>query len=235
MSISTVIVAAGEGTRFGTEIKKQFYLLKGRPVVARTMHAFDRHPEINEIILVINKSDKDYAIKELATGGVFKKPVTVIEGGDMRQDSVFNGIKSVSGDIILIQDGVRPFISREMIDLVINTVRSEGAAICAIRENHTTAVGKNGYIHQYLDRNRLFRLQTPQGFKTELIKRALEKAYSDNYSGTDDSSLVVRIGEKVKIVEGSPDNIKITSREDIVIAEKIIEQRGEQYADRDWI
>ncbi|MFC1558882.1 2-C-methyl-D-erythritol 4-phosphate cytidylyltransferase [candidate division KSB1 bacterium] len=237
MKVGAVIVAAGAGKRFGGSVKKQFYYIHKKPVIVWTLHAFERQQKIDELILVVNRDDKQQVYDEIICKYPFSKPAKLVNGGDKRQDSVYKGVKSVSDDIdiILVQDGVRPFVSSELINKVIEAAYDEGAAICAIQENHTAVLSKNGYINEYLDRNSLYKLQTPQGFRKKLILRAMESAYSDNYFGTDDSSLIIRMGEKVKIVMGTADNIKITSKEDIIIAEKILEQAGDKYADRDWL
>ena len=237
MKVGAVIVAAGMGKRFGGSVKKQYYNIHKKPVMVWTLHAFDRQQKIDELILVINSDDREHVSDEIICKYPFSKPVKIVNGGDKRQDSVYNGVKAASDyiDIILVQDGVRPFVSSELIDTVIEAAYDEGAAICAIQENHTAIMSKDGYVDKYLDRNSLYKLQTPQGFRKDLLLRGMEKAYSDNYLGTDDSSLIVRMGEKVKIVKGTADNIKITSKEDIIIAEKILEQAGDKYADRDWL
>jgi len=225
MKIGAVIVAAGKGERFGENIKKQFYPLKGKPIIVWTLNTFDKIDRIGELIIVVEKEDKEFFLKEILNKYQFSKNIRLAEGGNMRQDSVFNGIMSTSEDvnIIVIHDGVRPFVSHEIINNVIDESIREGAAIAAIKENDTTVSSIGGYIESFFDRNSIYRVQTPQAFKRELIIKGLNKAYKNGFYGTDDSSLITRMGKKVKIVEGSSKNIKITSRDDLYIAERILE------------
>jgi len=225
MKIGAVIVAAGKGERFGENIKKQFYPLKGKPIIVWTLNTFDKIDRIGELIIVVEKEDKEFFLKEILSKYQFSKNIRLAEGGNMRQDSVFNGVMSISKDvnIIVIHDGVRPFVSHEIIDNVIDGTIREGAAIAAIKENDTTVSSIGGYIESFFDRDSIYRVQTPQAFKRELIIKGLNKAYKNGFCGTDDSSLITRMGKKVMMVEGSSENIKITSRDDLYIAEKILE------------
>ena len=225
MKIGAVIVAEGRGERFGGNVKKQFYPLKGKPIIVWALDTFDKSDRIAELIVVVEKEDREFFLKKILSKYRFSKNITLVDGGRMRQDSVFNGVMSISKDvdIVVIHDGVRPFVSNEIVDNVIDESIKEGAAIAAIKENDTTISSRGEYIENFFDRNSIYRVQTPQAFKRELIVKGLDKAYKDGFYGTDDSSLITRIGKMVKIVEGSSDNIKITSRDDLYIAERILE------------
>ena len=229
MRIAAVIVAAGRGKRFEESIKKQFFPLKGKPIIVWTLEVFDRQERIDELILVIEKEDKGFVIEEILNKYHFKKDIRLAEGGKMRQDSVYSGIVSTSEDIdiVLIHDGVRPLIRSDIIEKVIEETIKEGAVIVAVKESDTTVLSKESFIESFLDRDSIYRVQTPQSFRRGLIMKGLTQAYKDNFYGTDDSSLVIRLGEKVKIVEGTPYNIKITSRDDIYFAERILEDLGD--------
>ncbi len=228
VKIAAVIVAAGKGRRFRKNIKKQYYPIKGKQIIVWTINAFDRNNRIDEIIIVVEKRDKEYFFKEILERFHFSKNIRLAEGGPMRQDSVYNGIKSISEDIdiVMVHDGVRPFVSDEIINKVIDESIKEGAVITAVKQNDTAIYAKGGYIEEFIDREFVYRVQTPQAFRREMIIRGFEKAYEDGFYGTDESSLIVRMGKKVKIVEGSLDNIKITSQEDLNIADKILKNFG---------
>ena len=227
--VSAVIVAAGKGKRFSGGIKKQFYPVKGKPIIVWTINAFVKNKRVDDIIIVLEKEDKGYFSKEILGRFQFSKDIRLVDGGPMRQDSAYNGITSVTEDtdIILIHDGARPFVKGEIIEKVIDESIKEGAAVAAVKQNDTTIYSEGGYIKNFINREFVYGVQTPQAFRRELIMKGFQKAYEDKFYGTDDSSLVVRMGKKVKIVEGSIDNIKITSRDDIYIAEKILENFGE--------
>jgi len=230
VKITAVIAAAGKGRRFNGSIKKQFYPIKGKQLIIWTLDAFDRNERVDGILIVLEKGDEEYFSKGILSKYQFSKNIRLVGGGPQRQDSVYNGITSVpeDTDIILIHDGARPFISSEIIERVIDGAIKEGAAIAAVKQNDTTVFENGGFIKDFIDREIIYRVQTPQGFRKDLILKAFQKAYKDGFYGTDESSLVVRMGEKVKIVEGSYNNIKITSQDDLYIAEKILENIAKQ-------
>jgi len=230
VKITAVIAAAGKGKRFVGSIKKQFYPIKGKQLIAWTLDVFDRNARVDEIVVILEKGDEEYFSKEILGRYQFSKNIRLVEGGQERQDSVYNGIMSVSEDtdIILIHDGARAFISSEIIGMVIDGAIEEGAAIAAVKQNDTTVFENGGFIKDFIDREFIYRVQTPQGFRKDLIIKAFQKAYKDGFYGTDESSLVVRMGEKVKIVEGSYNNIKVTSQDDLYMAERILENIAKQ-------
>jgi 2-C-methyl-D-erythritol 4-phosphate cytidylyltransferase len=157
--------------------------------------------------------------------GDFKKVKRILSGGKERQDSVYKGLLALSKDtdIVLIHDGVRPFISTEKIGKSIEMCKKEKAVILALPVNDTVKRVDEEYVVTTLDREKLWIAQTPQTFEYKLILEAYKKAIEDSFIGTDDSSLVERLGFKVRVLEGESQNIKITTREDLVLAEKIIE------------
>lgn len=216
--VSAIIVAAGEGKRFGSA--KQFALLKGKPVLDRTLETFEGHMKVTEVILVV----KEDWLREKYLNR-YKKLVAVIRGGERRQDSVmagFNQLKPDQSDIVLVHDGVRPLVGKDLISRVIEAAEQKGAAIPALSLEETIKRVEEGRVVRTMDRLTLFKVQTPQGFFYTTLERALRKAKEDNFCGTDEASLVERIGEKVYIVEGDTQNIKITSPEDIHIAEALL-------------
>ena len=216
--VSAIIVAAGEGKRFGSA--KQFVLLKGKPVLDRTLETFEEHMKVTEIILVVRE---DWLREKYLSR--YKKLVAVVRGGEKRQDSViagFNQLKPDQADIVLVHDGVRPLVGKDLISRVIEAAEQKGAAIPALSLEDTIKRVEEERVVKTLDRLTLFKVQTPQGFFYTTLERALRKAKEDSFYGTDEASLVERIGEKVYIVEGDTQNIKITGPEDIHIAEALL-------------
>lgn len=218
-NVSAIIIAAGEGKRFGSA--KQFALLKGKSVLDWTLETFESHVKVSEIILVV----KEDWLKEKYMSR-YKKLSAVVRGGERRQDSViagFDQVKSGKTDIVLVHDGVRPLVSKDLITRIIEAAEREGAVIPVLPLEDTVKRVEAGQVIKTVDRTTLFRVQTPQGFYYSTLERALKKAKEDNFYGTDEASLVERTGEKVYIVEGDTLNIKITSPEDMHIAEALLE------------
>lgn len=216
--VSAVIVAAGEGRRFGSA--KQFALLRGKPVLEWSLETFNAHPGIDELILVL----ADAGLKKNFLGR-YKKITAVVEGGEQRQDSVVGGFRAIDprrAGIVLIHDGARPLAGKDLIERVIKETRQKGAVIPGLILDETVKEAANGEVLGTLDRTRLFRVQTPQGFTYPLLKRALDKANADHYYGTDEAALVERLGERVFIIAGDPENIKITLPRDLKMAEAFL-------------
>jgi len=224
--ISAVIVAAGKSTRMNMDINKQYLEIGGMPVLAHALNVFEKCMEIDEIILVVNSEEISYCKNNIIDKYGFKKIAKVVPGGDERQFSVYNGLKQVNGkcEIVLIHDGARPFITEDIILEGIEKTKEFGAACIAVPMKDTVKVVGNGdVIESTPDRNKLWAVQTPQIFRYELIMKAYEKACKDGYTGTDDTVLVERLGYNVHVVLGNYYNIKITTKEDLVIAEAIAE------------
>jgi len=223
-NIAAVIPAAGLGTRMGG--LKQIMLLKGKPVLARTVAAFELHPGIKEIIIVAPGGAPADEIKSKMKG--FNKLKSIVEGGDNRQASVFNGLQAVSKDIdgVLIHDGARPLVSEKVISDIISYVREGKSAISGVKTKDTIKIADSkNIISDTPDRDYVWLVQTPQGFPPEIIKKAHERAALDNFLGTDDSILLERLGEKVYMVEGDYKNIKLTTKEDFIMAEMLMDLR----------
>ncbi|WP_069651019.1 2-C-methyl-D-erythritol 4-phosphate cytidylyltransferase [Caloranaerobacter ferrireducens] len=223
--ISVIVPAAGMGKRMNSKINKQFIKIKDVPVLARTLIQFNNCDYIDEIIVVTRYDEIDFCKKEVIEKYELYKVKNVIQGGRERQDSVYNGLKGVNkkSDIVLIHDGARPFIKREIIEENIKFALEYGACVTGVPVKDTIKkVDLNGEVVDTPNRKELWAIQTPQTFRYDLILKAYEKAQSDTFLGTDDSMLVERIGHKVKIVMGDYSNIKITTPEDLIIAEAIV-------------
>lgn len=216
--VSVIIVAAGEGKRFGQ--RKQFALLKGKTVLGRCLETFDSHPRVKEIVLVLPDEERKEEYLALS-----KKIVAIVKGGPKRQDSVQRGFEALSPgrvQVVLVHDGVRPLLGEEVISRVIKAVEEGGAAVPVVPVEDTLKEVEGKRVLRTIDRKRLFRVQTPQGFSYSLLKRALEAAARNNFYATDEAMLIERLGEKVLVVEGDPKNIKVTTPEDIKIAEALL-------------
>lgn len=217
--VSVIMVAAGEGRRFG--LPKQFAQLKEKSVLDWALDAFEAHQDVTEVILVLNDESKkkDYAER-------YRKIVSCVTGGKRRQDSVISGFRKIDPEkagIVLVHDGVRPLVSQELIGRVIEAAREKGAVVPAIPLEDTVKLVDGQEVEQTLERERIFRCQTPQGFFYSTLKEALAKAGDDDFFATDETTLVERIGKRVWIVQGDAGNIKITTPEDLKIAEAILE------------
>ncbi len=223
---SVIIVAAGKGTRMNHTLPKQYLPLEGKPILAHTLINLSKISEVDSITLVVSEDRIQWCKEEIINKFNIKKVDGVIGGGETRGESVLNGLKSLDKEttIVAIHDGVRPFITESLFNNIINQTKEFGAAICAVqlRDTLKNATPKMEVKSTY-DRNGLWLIQTPQIFRYPLILKAYEKAIKDSFQATDDAGLVERLPHPVKIVEGSPFNIKITTPEDLVLAEAIYE------------
>lgn len=217
--VTVIIVAAGEGQRFGAP--KQFVPLADKPVLEWCIESFETHVQVAQIILVLMS---DVQKKEFMER--YKKVTHVVTGGEHRQDSVFAGFNQIDPsetEYVLIHDGVRPLVSHELISRVIHAAMENGAAIPVIPVEDTVKLVEGNKILDTLDRTKIRRGQTPQGFSYQVLRTALSRARDEEYFGTDEATLVERIGGEVSLVEGDPKNIKITTPDDLRIAEALIE------------
>jgi 2-C-methyl-D-erythritol 4-phosphate cytidylyltransferase len=227
MKVTTIIVAAGKSKRIQDKVPKQFIDIGGKPVLSHTLESFEKCEEIDEILLVVAEGWLTYCSAEVVDKYGFKKVKKVISGGERRQDSVYKGLLAVPGDtsIVVIHDGVRPLIKTSKIAKTIESCRECKAVILAVRVKETVKRVEDGSVVTTLSRERLWSAQTPQTFDYKILLDAYEKAESDGFVGTDDASLVERMGVEVKILEGDYDNIKITTLEDLVLVEEILRKR----------
>ncbi len=216
-----IVVAAGKGVRFKSKIPKPLVKLGAVPVIIRSLCVLDRHPEIKEIIVVVNTFNRKSILKAIKAFRI-KKVTRLVLGGLRRQDSVSAGLKVVSqkADLILIHDAARPFIEGKMISAVVTAAKKNGAAIIGVPVKDTVKkVTSKFLVEENIARENLWQIQTPQVFKKSLIQEAY--ARFGKYRVTDDACLVEKLGKKVSIVFGSYNNIKITTPEDLIIAECI--------------
>lgn len=223
MKVCAVIPAGGQGTRMGGTVPKQFQALKGKPILYYTLKTFQDSGLVDSIVLVVPQKELECArVDWLRNPSVVKQ---VVVGGEKRQDSVFNGYQSLSKDtdIVLVHDGVRPFLSKEMIAETISSAEKFGAAITAIPVHDTLKqVDESGKVQRTVEREGLWRVQTPQAFRYDLLGEAFRKAQADTFYGTDEAGLIEYLGQEVRIVDGSEWNLKLTRPEDLVLGENIV-------------
>jgi 2-C-methyl-D-erythritol 4-phosphate cytidylyltransferase len=233
MKVIVIIPAAGLGTRMAPPGKKasaskQFLEINGTPIVFHTLRVFARNRQVTQIVVALRKNEMDQFRRQLEKEKLAAK-VETVEGGEHRQQSVANALahtKADNGDVVLIHDAVRPFVDDEMIASVIREVEKHGAAIAGLPAVDTIKqverAAEGAIITSTIPRERVVQAQTPQGFRYELIQRAFASAAADGFMGTDEASLVERLGESVWVVMGSARNIKITTPADLELAEFLI-------------
>jgi len=225
-SVGVIIVAGGSGIRFGGKTPKQFFRLNGKTILERSVARFALIPAVREVVVAVPVSfSKNRTVAGLQNR--YKKISGIVSGGKTRQESVWNGLMGFRSnpDVVLVHDAVRPFVTRNVIIRVIAATQQHRAAVVGVPVSDTIKREiRKGFYGKTVDRRLLWTVQTPQGFMNDLLIKAHEKAVSNGFVGTDEASLVERIGVPVRIVEGSQMNIKITTREDLRLA-KVLAKR----------
>lgn len=225
--VTAVFPAAGQGRRMNAGINKVFLDLLGKPILVHTLQRFSRSKKINHLVVVVAAEDVSF-IRKLLKAIPGLKPYQVVAGGSERQYSIANGLAVVpeESEIILVHDAARPLTSIETIDRVVEGAREVGGAIAAVPEKNTVKiVGEDGIVKETPPRKNLWEVQTPQGFRRDILLEAYRKAREDGFLGTDDASLVERLGAPVKVVESDYQNIKVTTPEDMLIAEAFLQKQ----------
>lgn len=221
--ISLIVAAAGMGSRMGLPINKQFIHVLGKPIL---LHTLERFKDIGCIrhILIMTREGEEEEVKSILKEADLEVPVSIVTGGRERQDSIAAGLAAMppETDLVLTHDGARPFVSKEEVLSVIEGAMTHGAACLMTPLKDTVKISQDGARVDYTpNRANLYSIQTPQGFSKDIIIRAYDQAYAENYYGTDDCSLVEKTGQEVRLVRGSYNNIKITTEEDLVLADAI--------------
>ena len=227
MRVVAIIPAAGEGRRMGGAVEKQFLQLQGVPVLAHTLGVFDNSPEVDDVVLVVAPQQRQ-ALKEHVLGPYpCRKLIGVVDGGSERQESVASGLEAVPGDceLVVVHDGVRPLVSVDLLGAVLKAANEHGAALAAIPAGDTVKRAEESVVVETLKRETIWLAQTPQAFQASLLRSAYEKAFRDKIMVTDDAALVENLGVSVHLVPGSPENIKVTTPTDLVVAEAILAKR----------
>ncbi|HEY6251154.1 MAG TPA: 2-C-methyl-D-erythritol 4-phosphate cytidylyltransferase [Candidatus Angelobacter sp.] len=236
MKVVAIIPAAGLGRRMvpgGKKVSqpsKQFFEINGTPILIHTLRVFARNQQVNHITVALRKNEMDRFSQQLEKEKLAPK-VTIVAGGEHRQESVANALASLHAaedDVVLVHDAVRPFVDDEIIGNVVREVEKHGAAIAGLPAVDTIKqverAAEGAIITSTIPRERVVQAQTPQGFRYELIKRAFDSAAADGFIGTDEASLVERLGAEVWVVMGSARNIKITTPADLEMAEFLLSQ-----------
>lgn len=230
MTVSAIIVAAGAGSRMAGDVRKQYLSLGGVPILARTLSVFDRCAAVHRILLVVPHEDERFCRERVLAPVAARKPTALVSGGAERMDSVYNGLlaaKCHPADIVVIHDGVRPFVTPREVSACISQAENAGACILGIPVVDTLKrEGPQGFVSKTIGRENLWKAQTPQAFRYGLILEAHRAARRDHFSATDDAQLVERMGKDVKMIPGSRRNIKITTRDDLLLAEAMIGPEG---------
>lgn len=226
--VGAIIVAAGKGKRMERDYNKQYIQLEGKPILAHSLQHFQDHGKIDEIVIVVGKGEVEFCRENIVEKYKLSKVGKIVEGGAERYHSVYNGIKALSSqcEVVLIHDGARPFVTAEIINESIASADTYGCSIVGMPVKDTIKViGEEGFVKETPKRENLWLVQTPQTFKKDLISEAHQKREIENLSVTDDAMLVEALGHRVKMIEGSYENIKITTPEDLEIGQGILKRR----------
>lgn len=228
MLYTVLIPAAGSGKRMGADRNKLFLELRNIPILVHTLKVFDKDPNCEQIVLAVKKTEQEY-IKQLLNEYHISKVAAIVEGGTERQHSVYAALKAVtSKEVILVHDAARPFVHQEVIGQLVEAANVSGAAVAAVRAKDTMKKVEDGIIQETVDRESLWIIQTPQAFQYALLEKAERLAEAENFLGTDEAMLVERLGEHVHIVESTYDNVKMTTSEDLLYGEAILNKREQE-------
>lgn len=225
MQFKVIIPAAGSGSRMGAGFNKLFLKIKNSPIIEYTIKVFGEDVRCNEIILPIKEAER-HLFDTLNLPKSIKQKITYVQGGSERQESVYNGLLSIkdTAGYVLVHDGARPFVSKDVIERILERLNEHQAVICAVPMKDTIKKVIDHKVVETIDRSTLWGVQTPQAFTYECLVQAHRKAIQNGFLGTDDASLVEWNGQVVSVVNGDYNNIKVTTKEDLFFAETIYEQ-----------
>lgn len=227
MRVTAVVPCGGKGTRMGTSENKLFLPLLGESVLAHTLRALASHPQIEEIIVAAAPGEED-RIRAIYEALSFKTPLRIVPGGAARQDSVASGVRAASGEWVLVHDGARALVSAEIIrDTLADAAIYGGAAAGIAVKDTLKKISPDGKILKNVDREHLVRIQTPQVFRKEDLEKAYQRASAVGLVATDECALMEEMGISPFVSKGSEENIKITTPDDLVIAEAVLKRRHE--------
>ena len=237
MQATVLIPAAGMGRRMGAEVNKQYLELAGKPILAHTLALFEHSPLIEYIYPILPAEEIDYCHEQIILKYGFSKVRRLVPGGAERQDSVRNGLRALQQEgldqperIVLVHDGARPLFNPQLLSELISLIAIKGACIVGTPAKDTIKEVDEGLIRSTPERKRLWQAQTPQGFRYQLFAEAFKSADEAGFVGTDDASLLERIGQPVAVLAGDYRNIKVTTPEDLVIAAALLDSHGEESA-----
>ncbi len=222
MRVIAIIPAGGKGKRSGTETPKQYLKFHGKELIAYTLEVFQNNKFVDEIIISAEPSYFSL-LEEIKKKYSLTKISNIVEGGEERQDSVYNALKAIKaddGDLVAVHDAARPMLSDAILTKAINTAKEKGNALVCLKARDTLLKGDQ-VVKEYVDRSEIYYVQTPQIFRYKDLKNAMKKAYEKNFIGTDESMLIKELGIDINIVEGSMLNFKVTTMTDIEMFEKL--------------
>lgn len=225
---TAVVLAGGSGKRMGTKVHKQYLLIGGMPVLYYSLKAFEDSELIDEIILVVGRGEEEYCRREIADKYGISKVTTITEGGAERYHSVWNGLKNVKNGYVYIHDGARPFVDGRMIERGYRCVQQYSACVAGVRSKDTVKIADDSdFVSSTPERSRVWIVQTPQVFETELVCRAYAMLMEHEDSTITDDAMVVEkmLGGRIRFFEGAYENIKITTPEDLDIAEVFLKRK----------
>lgn len=228
MRVAAIIAAAGLGRRMQQDTPKTYLRLSGKPILLHTLEVFERVPEVHEVLVVVHREDLEFCQQEIIDPHPLKKVLRLAPGGKERQDSVYNALKILmkeaeTVEIILVHDGARPLVEPALVSQVVAAARRHGAAVPGIPCQDTLKrVNPKGEVVETVDRRDLWQIQTPQGFRAALLWQAYQEAMQREFYATDEAALVEALGKTVAVVPGSFLNLKITTPDDLKMAEAIL-------------
>ena len=227
--VGLVIVAAGKGERLGCPEEKALVSMLGHPMLAWTLLAFDDFHEIVERVVVVPPGREEVFRERVLASLRLERDVEIVAGGAERQDSVMNGVEALTAKShwVMVHDAARPLVSRKLIQRVLEVMDAGESVVPALPVRDSIArIGYESWIKAYVDRKELLAVQTPQGFHRPVLEYAHQRSRADHFLGTDEASLVLRINHPVSCIEGDSENIKITYKGDLHLAESILRERG---------
>lgn len=227
-NVAAILPCAGQGKRMGSKVSKPYIEIWGRPLVTYTLDAFQAHPHIDEIVMVVRKEDLDYCRKNIVDKYRFTKVKAVVAGGKERQDSIFLGMSLLDEktEWVVVHDGARPLVTKEILERALKTAWQKGSAVVGVPAKDTIKkVNDDLTVSETPERKTLWQVQTPQIFRKETLLNAYEQSTLNNWQVTDDASLVEKLGEKVYMVKGEYTNIKVTTPEDIFFVKEMIRMK----------
>jgi 2-C-methyl-D-erythritol 4-phosphate cytidylyltransferase len=228
MKVAAIIAAAGLGKRMRQDTPKTYLQLAGKPILIHTLEIFEKVPEVNEVLVVVHPEDLEFCQEEVIDAYPLKKVLRLVPGGKERQDSVYHALKALKKkaadlDVILVHDGVRPLVDPALVRKVVAAAKRHGGAILGIPCQDTLKrVNSKGVVVDTVDRTELWQVQTPQAFQAALLWRAYQEAMERGFYATDEAALVEALGETVVMVPGTCLNLKITTPDDLRMAEAIL-------------
>ena len=226
MKVTALIPAAGMGKRMGAGVNKQYLMLNEKPIVAHTITVFENSPFVDDIYLIIPEPEIPYCREQVVERYGFTKVRRIVPGGAERQNSVLNGLRAMADarddDLVLIHDGVRPFVPVHVLERALETARVHDGALVAVPAKDTIKIVADGIVRETPPRENLWLAHTPQAFRYGVIRAAHETAEAEGFLGTDDAMLLERLGKDVHVVLGDYRNIKITTPEDLILAEAFL-------------